>query len=214
MIPRTVQMAKEVALVLSPTQLAQYGNILGPFYKSWQNNYMQYYTQLQPNGYGVNPGDPTMFDYVVHSFTPQKGVVTGLGLVQGGYGYNTGTYLSVATVGGSGTGATLDITVGADGNVTAATISAPGSGYAPGDGLGIVSPGAAGAGKNFAVAVATVSNVSPAGQSKWSQAPRRFFQNQVGTTGPNPSINYPDAIQYSFMYPVADNPTPPPIDTL
>jgi hypothetical protein len=207
-------MAKEVASVLSPTQLAQYGNILGPFYKSWQNNYMQYYTQLQPNGYGVNPGDPTMFDYAVHSFTPQKGVVTSLGPIREGYGYNTGTYLGVATVGGSGTGATLDIAVDADGNVTTATISAPGSGYAVGDGLGIDSPGAAGVGTGFSVAVVTVSNVSPGGQSKWSQAPRRFFQNQVGATGPNPSINYPNAIQYSFMYPVADNPLPPPIGAL
>jgi hypothetical protein len=116
-------MAKEVASVLSPTQLAQYGNILGPFYKSWQNNYMQYYTQLQPNGYGVNPGDPTMFDYVVHSFT-----------------------------------------------------------------------------------------VSPAGQPKWSQAPRRYFQNQVADFVP-PNANQ-QAIAYSFIYPVADNPVPPPIDAL
>jgi hypothetical protein len=207
-------MAKEVASVLSPTQLAEYGNVLAPFYKSWQNNYMQYYTQLQPNGYGVNPGDPTMFDYSVHSFTPQKGVVTALGPVRGGYGYNTGTYLSVAAVGGSGTGATLDIAVDVNGNVTTATINAPGSGYAVGDGLGIASPGAAGVGTGFSVAVATVSNVSPDGQSKWSQAPRRYFQNQVGDTGPNPAVNYPNAIQYSFMYPVADNPLPPPIDTL
>jgi hypothetical protein len=44
--------------------------------------------------------------------------------------------------------------------------------------------------------------------------PHRYFQNQVGTTGPSPSINYPDAIQYSFIYPVADSIVPPPIDAL
>lgn len=40
-----------------------------PALKGWTTNYQEYYTQLQPNGYGVNPGDPTMFEYTVHSFT-------------------------------------------------------------------------------------------------------------------------------------------------
>jgi hypothetical protein len=44
--------------------------------------------------------------------------------------------------------------------------------------------------------------------------PHRYFQNQVGVTGPNPSINYPNAIQYSFIYPVADNLAVPPVDVL
>ena len=44
-----------------------------PALKGWTNNYQEYYTQLQPNGYGVNPGDPTMFNYTVHSYT-----ITGL----------------------------------------------------------------------------------------------------------------------------------------
>ena len=200
MIPRTVQMAKEVASVLSPTQLAQYGNIIGPFYKSWQNNYMQYYTQLPPNGYGVNPGDPTMFDYVVHSFTPQTGAITALGRVQAGQLYTPGTYTNVPTFGGSGTGATLNITVNATGNVTVATLNAPGSGYAAGDGLGVVSPGVIGFGYGLAVAVAAVSNVSPAGQPRWAQPPRRLFQNQVAPYVP-PYINQ-QAIPYSaILYP-------------
>ena len=40
-----------------------------PALKGWTNNYQEYYTQLQPNNYDVNPGDPTMFEYDVHSYT-------------------------------------------------------------------------------------------------------------------------------------------------
>jgi len=92
-----------------------------PALRGWTTNYMEYYTQMPPNAYGVNPGDPTMFEYNVHSF-------------------------------------------------------------------------------------------SPIGEPRWAQAPRRFFQNQVANFVP-PNANQ-QAIQYSFMYPVADNPVPPPIDTL
>jgi hypothetical protein len=175
---------------------------------------MEYYTQLGPVPvYGTTSGDPTMFDYVVHSFTAQQGAVTGLGRLQAGQGYTPGSYVNVATLSGSGIGATLNLTVAVDGTVSAVTLSSAGSGYAAGDGLG-VSAADIGPGYGFAVEVATVSNVSPAGQYKWAQVPHRYFQNQVGTTGPNPSINYPNAIQYSFIYPVADSITPPPIDVL
>jgi hypothetical protein len=186
-----------------------------PALKGWTTNYMQYYTQLGPvPGYDTTSGDPTMFDYVVHSFTPRQGVVTGLGRLQAGQGYTPGSYTNVPTIGGSGTGATLNLTVDVNGVVTVATLNAAGSGYAAGDGLGVASPGALGSGYGFAVAVATVSNVSPAGQYKWAQVPHRYSQNQVATTGPNPSINYPNAIQYSFIYPIADSIVPPPIDAL
>ena len=156
MIPRTVQMAKEVASVLSTTELENYGNIIlngyatqiantinkkawkyketagpapnlptltvtRPALKGWTNNYQEYYTQLQPNGYGVNPGDPTMFEYTVHSF-------------------------------------------------------------------------------------------DASGAPKWAQPPHRFYQNQVSPFVP--PNNNPQAIQYSFMYPVADSLVPPPTDVL
>ena len=67
MIPRAVRMAKEVADTLSPSQLAEYGNILAPTYRSWQNNASEYYTNLT-NTYGVYPGAPTMFTYWVSTF--------------------------------------------------------------------------------------------------------------------------------------------------
>ena len=183
-----------------------------PAMKGWSTNYMEYYTQLPPNGYGVNPGDPTMFNYTVHSFTPQIGAVSSLGRVQAGYGYTPGTYTNVPTIGGSGVGATLNITVDANGNVVAATLNAVGSGYSAGNGLGVASPGTIGSGSDFAVAIASVTNVSPAGQPKWNQSPRRYFQNQVAPFVP-PNSNQ-QAIQYSFIYPVADSIVPPPIDAL
>ncbi len=158
MIPRTVLMAQEVAAQFTTQQLEDYGNIIlngyattgpnttgklawqyqetttapvalpsvtsiQPALKGWTTNYQEYYTQLQPNGYGVNPGDPTMFEYTVHSF-------------------------------------------------------------------------------------------ASSGAPQWSQAPRRFFQNQVSAVTPPPYINTPQAIQYSFISPVADNPVAPPVATL
>jgi len=60
MIPRAVLMAK--AVDDSYVDTADKGNILAPFYKSWANNWGQYYT------YGPNQGLGTMFAYSVHSF--------------------------------------------------------------------------------------------------------------------------------------------------
>lgn len=206
MIPRTVLMAKEIENLLTAPQLAQYGNIIGAFYRGWSTNYYEYYTQLQPNGYGVNPGDPTMFKYSVHSFTPFTGPIVSLGGIVDGTGYTPGTYTGVATTtSGSGTGATLDVTVAADGTISSWALNAPGDGYAYGDS---VVPTGIGPGVGFEPLVTAVVP-GPGGAPKWAQAPRRFNQNQVSTFTP-PNINQ-QAIQYSFMYPVADRVTPPPI---
>jgi hypothetical protein len=67
MVPRAVRMSKAVANTLSPTQLAEYGNILAATYRSWQNNSSEYYTNLT-NTYGVYPGAPTMFTYWIPTF--------------------------------------------------------------------------------------------------------------------------------------------------
>jgi len=186
-----------------------------PAMLGWTTNYQEYYTQLGPVPvYGTTSGDPTMFNYAVHSFTAQQGIVLSLSGLQAGQGYTAGTYTNVATIGGSGSGATLNITVDVNGNVTAVALNSAGSGYTAGDGLGVASPGAIGSGNSFAVVAATVSNASPAGQPKWNQPPHRYFQNQVGVTGPNPAVNYSTAIQYSFTYPVSDRLASPPIDAL
>jgi len=181
-----------------------------PALKGWTNNYQEYYTQLQPNDYDVNPGDPTMFEYNVHSYTQATGTILTVGNLQAGYDYTPGTYTNVPTVGGSGTGATLDIVVGVGGVVTSAVLNAVGSGYTVGDGLTVTTLGA---GREFSVNVLTITTVSPAGQPKWAQTPRRLINATVSPFVP-PNANN-QAIQYSaILYPVSDNPLAPPVDTL
>jgi len=181
-----------------------------PALKGWTNNYQEYYTQLQPNDYDVNPGDPTMFEYNVHSYTQATGTILTVGNLQAGYDYTPGTYTNVPTVGGSGTGATLDIVVGVGGVVTSAVLNAVGSGYTVGDGLTVTTLGA---GFGFNVTVLTITTVNPAGEAKWAQAPRRLINATVSPFVP-PNINQ-QAIQYSaILYPVSDNPLAPPVDTL
>jgi len=244
MIPRTVQAAKAVAATFTTPQLDAYGNIIlngyattgpnttgklawqykettgapvplpsvtsvQPALKGWTTNYMEYYTQLPPNAYGVNPGDPTMFEYDVHSFTAATGTILTLGALQAGTGYSVGSYTNVPTVGGSGVGATLDIVVGTGGVITSATLNNPGSGYAVGDGLTVTTLGT---GYGFAISVTTITVVTPGNQPQWAQPPHRFYQNQVADFVP-PNANQ-QAIQYSFVYPIADSPVPPPVDIL
>ena len=187
-----------------------------PILLGWSTNYMEYYTQLPPNGYNVNPGDPTMFEYVVHSFTAAQGAIASIGSLQGGSGYQPGTYNNVPTTSGTGTGATLNITVGNGGVVTSVTLVSAGSNYAVGDGLAINATAFPGlqTGQGFAVFVVTITPATTANRPKWAQCPRRFNQLQVSATGPNPAINYPQAIQYSWIYPIADSTVEPPIGHL
>lgn len=179
-----------------------------PALKGWSTNYMQYYTQKQPNAYGVAPGDPTMFDYTVHSFSVATGTIASVGNTTSGAGYTTGAYVNLAAVGGSGTGATLDIIVSPSGSVSSVTLNNPGTDYRDGDIL--ICPSIPGAGDGFSVTITSINVVNPSGVPRWSQVPRRYFQNQVAAFVP-PTANQ-EAIPYSFIYPVADNPTAPPID--
>jgi hypothetical protein len=181
-----------------------------PVLKGWSTNYMEYYTQLPPNAYDVNPGDPTMFEYTVHSFTPATGAISTLGDLQGGQGYTPGVYLSVPLESPRGSGATGNITVDATGSVVSVSIANGGDGYAVGDGFTATT--LIGTGYQFAIFATSIIETSPASEPQWAQCPRRVFQNQVASFVP-PNINQ-QAIQYSFMYPVADNPVPPPIDSL
>ena len=302
MVPNTINKKawqyKETAT--APVNLPSLPQIT-PAMKGWTNNYMEYYTQSQPNGYNVNPGDPTMFAYRTHSFTPETGPINTLNVSSPGSGYTPGTYLAEPLTGGTGSGATADIVVsvgegvvggpasavsfvsagggysssnqfftgrqtitltgsgygltiqgnsrdgelitvnsvsfgglgyqvgdtyyvtpgtgvgqvdaiGPNGVVTGFTLVGTGVGYTPGDALEALGLPV---GNGFCTLVATVDPVAGTGNApRWAQAPRRFCQNQVGITGPDPAINYPDAIAYSFIYPVADNPVAPPVGTL
>jgi len=112
-----------------------------PVLKGWTTNYQEYYTQIPPNSYNVDPGDPTMFEYDVHSFTLASGPISSIYGLQEGQNYTVGTHLGTPAVGGSGTGATLNLTIGVGGVVLTATVANPGTGYTPGDGLTVTTLG-------------------------------------------------------------------------
>jgi hypothetical protein len=190
---------------------------VAPTLKGWTTNYMEYYTELPPNAYNQVPGNPTMFDYVVHSFTSGSGPIDTLSWVTPGTGYTPGTYLGVSLTGSSGVGATADIVVEADpdpllvGFVKSVTLVNPGSGYSANNTLTASLPG----GSGFRVLVYTVLPVPGTGnEPRWAQPPRRVWQNQTSAVTPPQYVNNPLANQYSFMYPVADNLVAPPVDTL
>ena len=85
------------------------------------------------------------------------GPVLTLGAITGGSLYVDGSYTNVPLTGGSGSGATADITVAA-GAVTVVTIVNEGQSYLPGDSLSASNTNLGGAGSGFAVPVATVED--------------------------------------------------------
>ena len=89
------------------------------------------------------------------------GPVLAFGAITAGSGYTNGTYSGVALTGGTGYGATADITV-AGGLVTAVTLVSGGWGYTAGNSLTLASSIALGAGTLFSVLVGTV-NVATTG---------------------------------------------------
>lgn len=183
-----------------------------PSLKGWTTNYMEYYTRNGAPDYNINPGDPTMFEYVVHSFEVPNGAITAFGTFQAGTGYTAGTYTAVPLQGATGTGATADIVVGATGEVTSITINAGGTGYQQWQTVTVDdATELGGTGSGFFAYISAI-NVLSSGAPNWAQAPRRYFQNQVLPSNANPSINNPAVIQYSFMYPIADKSVAPPID--
>jgi len=182
-----------------------------PAFKGWTTNYMEYFTRADSPAYNVYPGAPTMFEYVVHSYGPVNGSVLSLGAYNPGSGYTPGTYAGVALTSSYGSGATATVVVDANGEVSSVTLGAAGTGYTVNQPLSAAAASIGGTGSGFYVYVSSITPLSGS-PANWAQAPRRFYQNQVLPSSPNPSVNNPAAIQYSFMYPVADSPVAPPID--
>jgi hypothetical protein len=84
-----------------------------------------------------------------------KGPIKTLGIVTPGTGYTQGTFLNVTAVGGTGTGATLDIVVSVSGAVQTVTLRNPGQGYTATDLLsGLV--GGMGGGSGWKVPVSAI----------------------------------------------------------
>ena len=164
-----------------------------PAFKGWTTNYMQYYTQLQPNGYGVNPGDPTMFEFDVHSFVKFKGPVVYANYVTYGQDYKINTaYVDIpTTTNGTGTGATVNFTINSRGELVSYRIKDAGTDYSVGDTLEPVDAGQGGT-EPIIFHVTQITNES-GGEPKFSQPPYR---------------------RGNAIVPQADNLVPPPIGNL
>lgn len=94
-----------------------------------------------------------------------NGMVGLLGTITGGSGYTNGTYGGVSLTGGSGSGATANITV-SGGIVTGVTVLNPGTQYVVGDVLSASAASIGGTGSGFSVPVSsTAINSSLAGGS-------------------------------------------------
>ena len=85
-----------------------------------------------------------------------QGRILTVNTLVGGTLYTTGTYSAVALTGGSGTGATANITV-AGGAVTAVTIVNGGSGYDVNETLSATAATIGGTGSGFSIKVATTT---------------------------------------------------------
>jgi hypothetical protein len=99
--------------------------------------------------------DPILGGLYNPTGTATKGPIATLGAVTGGTGYTNGTYSNVALTGGTGNGATADITV-AGGIVTVVTLKDKGFGYTAGNSLSAPTS-IIGSGTLFAVAVGTIT---------------------------------------------------------
>lgn len=186
-----------------------------PALKGWTTNYMEYYTRNGGGDYNQSPGNPTMFNYNVHSFRPILGPILDLQLLSYGEGYATNDYFGQPLVlkGGpafTGIGGTVDISIDAEGKISSFSLNAPGVNYAYGNIAAINLPGSPDLINFYVSSVGTTSG----GQSKWAQTPRRFNQLEVDNIAPPQYINNPRVIQYSFMYPIPDQVNTPPIDIL
>lgn len=185
-----------------------------PAYRGWTTNYMQYYTELQPNGYGQNPGNPTMFGYTQGQPGPLwSGISTNnLKLVSQPGDFRDGTYTQCPVEGGDGT-ATVSIIV-ADGKITtliSGPFDNPGNGFVVG-GSAVLQPNPAfgkwgGSGPAIAIITAIAPqddpNASQGGLPQWNQVNRRFNQLAVDNVSTPQYQNNPAVIQYSFIHPIA-----------
>lgn len=102
------------------------------------------------------PGTPQFYISLSYAtfdmLTGTPGEIYAMTLTDGGTGYTNGSYAAATLTGGTGTGATADITV-AGGIVTSAVLVSGGSGYSNGD---VLAASGIGAGSNFAITVDSV----------------------------------------------------------
>ena len=106
----------------------------------------------------LSPGTP-------RSATLAIGAITALGSFVGGSLYTEGTYNGVALTGGTGTGATANITVDNTGEVSAVTLVSGGQGYLSTDQLSATAADVGGTGSGLVIEVETVFQPAASGMS-------------------------------------------------
>lgn len=84
------------------------------------------------------------------------GQIATLGAITAGTLYTNGTYLNVPLTGGTGSGATANITV-SGGGVTAVTLVSRGQGYTAADSLSAAAANIGGTGSGFSIPVSTIT---------------------------------------------------------
>jgi len=157
-------------------------------------------------GYGFSVASATYNN----ATTLRSGAITSFNTLVGGSGYTNGTYTGIALTGGTGTGATANITV-SGGAVTVVTVNASGSGYTSGNTLSAANTiigGGSGSGFSINVAivasnvVAAASFVSFGGGTMTSTTPGVVYSNfstlriaGPPTAGTNSTITKPWAFR-------------------
>jgi hypothetical protein len=134
----------------------------------------RYYALFGPNSGNLNeltfilgPTPNSNYQAELHYFyypvSIVQGVISSIGTVTAGSGYNNGVYTNVSVTGGTGNGAAATIVV-AGGVVTSVNITNGGSLYSVGDVLSATNTDIGGTGTGFSFPVVTVAN---AGGTSW-----------------------------------------------
>jgi hypothetical protein len=134
----------------------------------------RYYALFGPNSGNLNeltfilgPTPDSNYQAELHYFyypvSIVQGVISSIGSVVAGAGYNNGVYTNVPLTGGTGNGAAATIVV-AGGVVTSVSITNGGSLYSVGNSLSADNTDIGGTGSGFSVPVVTVAN---AGGTSW-----------------------------------------------
>ena len=119
------------------------------------------------------------------------GSITALGVLAGGALYTSGVYTAVPLTGGTGTGATADITV-SGGAVSAVSLRAAGKSYVVGDTLSAAAANIGGTGSGFTIKVGAITT---AGLIQFTVVPAWVSQfNGRGYFGINPTNGQPSVI--------------------
>lgn len=101
------------------------------------------------------PSEPASQTQVLNT-SATTGQIAALGAITGGTLYTTGTYPNVPLTGGTGSGATANITV-AGGAVTAVTLVSRGTGYTATDALSASAANIGGTGSGFSIPVSSIT---------------------------------------------------------